>query len=64
MFITSNCSELCPILVGQLVDIITEKANGGGQFVKPKNGGVYLVEEKMGGVYLSKEKNGGVYLGC
>ena len=58
MFITSNCAELCPILVGQLVNIITEKTNGGGQLVKPKNGGVYLVEGKIGGVYLSKEKMG------
>ena len=28
MFITSNCAEFCPILVGQLINIITEKMNG------------------------------------
>ena len=38
MFITSNCSELCPILVGQLVNTVGEA----------KNGGVYLVEGKKG----------------
>lgn len=63
MFITSNCAELCPILVGQLVNIITEKTNGGGQLVKPKNWGVYLVEGKIGGSILKQGKNGGVYLG-
>ena len=29
MFITSNCADLRPTLVGQLVNIITEKMNGG-----------------------------------
>ena len=29
MFITSNCADLRPTLVGQLVNIITEKTNGG-----------------------------------
>ena len=47
MFITSNCSELCPILVDQLVNIITEKANGGHTVGEAKNGGVYLVEGKI-----------------
>ena len=50
MFINSNCSELCPILVDQLVNIITEKANGGHTVGEAKNGGVYLVEGKIGGV--------------
>ena len=57
-------SELCPILVGQPVNIITEKANGGHTVGEAKNGGVYLVEGKIGGSIVKQEKNGGVYLGC
>ena len=40
MFITSNCADLRPTLVGQLVNIITEKVNGGRTVGEAKNGGV------------------------
>ena len=42
MFITSNCADLRPTLVGQLVNIITEKTNGGSILKQGKNGGMYL----------------------
>ena len=44
MFITSNCAELCPTLVDQLVNIIiiTEKTNGGRTVCEAKKWGSIL----------------------
>ena len=41
MFITSNCADLRPTLVG-LVNIITEKTNGGRTVDEPKKWGSIL----------------------
>ena len=42
MFITSSCADLRPTLVGQLVNIITEKTNGGRTACEAKKWGSIL----------------------